>query len=146
MVQEFDFAFTHAKGSAMVVPKSLSRDAIPHHRDIHASSRCILLMRTKTKITSKLVFFFRKSDLFGVAVYSNRVVRAQSEEFGDAEIDARERQDFCTDKDGIPRADKDGDRSVVVSETLNSDVLEQVHCAKFTGHYRKAQKAEKKVW
>ena len=133
-VQDYDFSITHAKGSTMVVPDTLSRDAIPKP----LCQRCYRVMidgeegAHNTEEVKRIGEFV----LLGDGLSIERMKEEQLKQFGDVEYYASAKENMLVDEDGVLRTVRDGGAAVVVPEVLREEVMKCVHGSKLTGHYR----------
>ncbi len=127
-IQEFDFDILYKKESDLVIPDTLSRDAV--RKPLY--QRCYGALdsdasEAATRNTTEFVSSVTEMTFTGAGVCIEDIHAAQSAEFGNvAEVAAADKL-MMVDEDGVLRIAKDGDLAVVVPKGLQTAVLNHVH-------------------
>ena len=162
-VQDFDFEVEHRAGRELVVPDTLSRDAVQ-------KPLCQWCYRTLDDVALDTVTQGEQQSRVDAAEQSLRVERvssvietnsfatgpsveelrtAQEEEFGCLRQAAASHKRMVTDEDGLLRMESGGNLVIVVPNSLKQNILRWVHGSKLHGHYKTARtiaKLRKNYW
>lgn len=134
-IQDFEFTITHAKGSRMVVPDALRRDAVPKP----LCQRCYdpLTNGKQGAGDAEKVNAVKEAAILGSGPTTEKMLSEQGIQFGDLSAYSAERDDMTLDEDGVLRIVRNGDLAAVVPSKMRDEVLRHVHVSKLAGHYWK---------
>lgn len=162
-VQDFDFVVEHRAGRELVVPDTLSRDAVPKPLcqrcykalDWHKLENFTVKQQDEQvdsevkSLSAERVSTIVEVSAFAAGPSIQELRHAQTEEFGCLQDAADSDKRMLVDDDGLLCIHSKGDVMIVVPQSLTQDVLKFVHGSKLHGHYKVARtiaKLRKKYW
>lgn len=134
-VQDFDFTVEHRESKALVVPDTLSRDAVPKP----LCQRCYRPLSDE-KMEDALEHAEKVSAVVEVESFSDGpafedLYAQQVAEFGNLERYAEDKESFIVDDEGLLRKVRNGSLAVVVPKDLKQSILKHAHGSSLTSHY-----------
>lgn len=151
-IQDLDFKVEHRNGPELVIPDTLSRDAVPkplcqrcyqpleHEREeeVYASREEERVSRVAEHYVEKgeKICAIRHAQINGNGPTKDELREAQAAEFGEVNAFVKKGRELMVDDEGIVRSTRQGEIPAWLPRSLVREVLEYVHGTRLTGHYK----------
>ena len=162
-MQDFDFVVEHRAGRELVVPDTLSRDAVPKplcqrcYSALDGQTLEDLTLREQDESVCSAARSMRAEQVSAVVEVSafaagpsiEELRHAQGQEFGCLRQAANSSKRMIVDDDGLLRIKSREEMLIVVPQSLTQCVLKFFHGSKLHGHYkvvRTIAKLRKRYW
>ena len=164
-IQDLDFTIEHRSGPELVVPDTLSQDAVPkplcqrcynplHRARVKEINKELEDERVAAIVENVIQWAERVQNATNVGIFgggptSAELRAAQVTEWGDLEMYTSRQKGLIADDVGLLRSTRREELPIVVPKPLVKTLLRFVHGSRLTGHYklqRTAAKLLRRYW